>query len=86
MIKGSAQKFETLSDGSCKLSIYYPRELKKSVLELEGDYCITMTEDEYSRLSEGKATGIPESLRQPLLTLVTMIQDILTEKGEGSGD
>jgi len=80
MIKGSAQKFETLQDQSCKLSIYYPREIKKAVLELEGDETITMSVAEYEALTSGKNCLMPEASRQKILLAIDALKDALTEE------
>jgi len=84
MIKGTAQKFETLQDGSCKLSIYYPKEIKKSVLELEGDWSITMSVSEYEALTSGKNYTVPDVVLDRLegfgMQLADYIKSLRTEE------
>lgn len=67
MVEGSAQKFETLADQSCKLSIYYPRELKRKVLELEGEIVVSMLFSEYQALKEGYKGSIDLSMANDLI-------------------
>jgi len=81
-IKGSAQKFETLQDGSCKLSTYYPREYKKQVLELEGGEVVTMSIRDFNimmEILEGKAFAVPQRFIDFIKTIRTTADDMIKE-------
>ena len=81
MIKGSAQKYETLQDGSVKLSIYYPREFKKQVLDLEGDEVATMSLGEYEALKEGFTGSISTEFADRLIGgLEALLNQLTNEK------
>jgi len=85
-VKGSAQKFETLQDGSCKLSTYYPREFKKQVLELEGDEIVTMSLSDYNALvsvADGKSIVVPQRFIDFLKIIRTTADDAINEAEGG---
>jgi len=87
-VKGSAQKFETLQDGSCKLSTYYPREFKKQVLELEGDEIVTMSLSDYNALvsvADGKSIVVPQRFIDFLKIIRTTADDAINEAEGGQG-
>ena len=60
-MKGTCQKFETLSDGSIKLSIYFPREFKRQVIELSDEEVEVVLAKDFQLLTSGENYTVPKA-------------------------